>query len=196
MKITLTCHLTLDGVMQAPGGADEDLRDGFPYGGWSAPYGDQVMGEVMARGMAEGRANGSALLLGRRTYEILAKVWPGRTDNPFSEVLDNTQKFVASRTLKPPLPWKNSTLLQGDAVDAVAKMKAQGGPDLGVLGSGALAQALMRRDLIDEFLLTIHPLALGTGRKLFPEGGPHLKFALVEVTPTTTGVLIARYRPA
>jgi len=196
MNVTLICHLTLDGVMQAPGGVDEDLREGFPYGGWAAPYGDRVMSEVMAKGMAQSRAGGSALLFGRRTYEHFHKVWPGRTDNPFTEVLDNTQKFVASRTLKAPLPWKNSTLLAGDAADAVAKMKAEGGPDLGILGSGALAQALMRHGLIDAFLLTIHPLALGTGRRLLPQGGPHVRFELAEVTPTTTGVLIARYRLA
>jgi len=195
MKITHVCHLTLDGVMQAPGGVDEDLRDGFPYGGWSVPYGDKVMGEVMAKGMAEGRAKKGALLFGRRTFEHFAKVWPGRTDNPFSEVLDNSQKYVASRTLKAPPSWKNSTLLAGDAVEAVAKMKAEGGPDLTILGSGVLAQALMRRTLIDEFLLTIHPLTLGTGRRLFEPGGPHQRLKLESVTPSTAGVLIATYRP-
>jgi dihydrofolate reductase len=192
-KVVVTNHVTLDGVMQAPGGADEDPRGGFEHGGWAVPYGDSVMAGVMAEGMAQG----GSLLFGRRTYEQFYKVWPNRTDgNPFTEVLNNTQKYVASTTLKEPLPWINSTLLDGDAADAVASLKRQGGQDLGILGSGELIQSLMRRELIDEFLLTIHPLALGTGRHLFPDGGAFAALQLVDVKPTTTGVLIARYRPA
>src|SRR5690349_19362979 len=117
-KITVTNNVTLDGVMQAPGGVDEDCRDDFKYGGWAAPYNDSVKMRIMAEGMAK---RGS-LLFGRRTYEHFFKVWPGRTDNPFTEVLDNTQKYVVSRTLREPLPWKNSTLLAGDAEDTVAAL--------------------------------------------------------------------------
>lgn len=188
-KITVTNNVTLDGVMQAPGGVEEDLRDGFQHGGWAVPYNDAVKGRIMAQGMAQ---RGS-LLFGRRTYEHFFKVWPGRTDNPFTEVLDNTEKYVASRTLKEPLPWKNSTLLHGDAADAVAKLKQESGNDLVILGSGELIRSLMLRRLIDRFLLLIHPLVLGSGRRMFDDGGALAKFRLVDSVPTTTGVVIATY---
>lgn len=193
MKVVLICHLTLDGVMQAPGRADEDMRGGFEHGGWALPYGDAVMGEVMGRGMS----GGGALLLGRRTYEDFFAVWPGRTDNPFTDVLNATRKYVASTTLKAPLPWINSTLLNGDADDAVAELKAQGGQDLHILGSGVLAGSLMRRGLIDDFVLTIHPLVLGQGRRLFTDDGPFSALKLTDSkTTTTTGVVIAFYQRA
>jgi dihydrofolate reductase len=192
-RIVVVNHLTLDGVMQAPARADEDPRDGFQFGGWAVPYTDQVMMSVMAEGM---KGEGS-LLFGRLTYENLFHAWHGRTDNPFTEVLDNRQKYVASNTLREPLPWQNSTLLSGDAIDAVAELKARGSAgDLGILGSGELIRSLMSRNLIDEFLLTINPLVLGSGRRLFTDGGPPAKFQLVESQPTTTGALIARYRLA
>lgn len=187
--ITVTNNLTLDGVMQAPGGKEEDLRDDFPYGGWAAPYND----DVKARKMGEGMARRGALLFGRRTYEHFFKVWPGRTDNPFSPVLDNTMKYVASRTLREPLPWKNSTLLHGDATDAVAKLKHDGHDDLVILGSGELIRSLMTRDLIDRFVLIIHPLVLGQGRRMFADRGGLTKFTLSDCTPTTTGCIIATY---
>jgi dihydrofolate reductase len=190
-RIVVITHLTLDGVMQAPGRPDEDLRDGFEHGGWAVPYGDSVMAEVMAEGMAR---EGS-LLLGRRTYEDFAAFWPKQQDNPFTEALDR-QKYVASRTLQEPLPWQNSTLLEGDAADAVAALKEQLEHDLAVLGSGELVQSLMRRDLVDEYLLTIHPLVLGSGRRLFTDGGAFAALRLVDSKPTTTGVVIATYRPA
>jgi dihydrofolate reductase len=123
-------------------------------------------------------------------------VWPHRQDNPFTEVLNNVQKYVASRTLSEPLPWMNSTLLQGDAADAVADLKAQPGPDLAVLGSGELIQSLRRRNLIDEYVLLIHLLILGSGRRLFPDGSPPADLRLVDRVTTTTGVLIVTYQPA
>jgi dihydrofolate reductase len=190
-RIVVVNHVTLDGVMQAPGRPDEDARDGFQRGGWAVPYFDAVMGRAMGRGMAQG----GALLFGRRTYVDFFSVWPDRTDNPFTEVLNNAQKYVASRTLKEPLPWRNSTLLEGDAMDAVADMKSRGDADLVVLGSGELIQSLMRHNLIDEFVLTIHPLVLGAGRRLFPDGGAPTTLQLVETETTTTGVVIAKYRP-
>jgi dihydrofolate reductase len=194
MKITVVDHVTLDGVMQAPAAPDEDTRDGFAHGGWSQPYGDQVLGEFMGRRMAEGGGAGG-MLFGRWTYEDLYRAWHGRTDdNPFTEVLDNMTKYVASNTLTEPLPWDNSILLNGDAADAVAGMKSQSEQDLTVLGSATLVQSLMRRRLVDEFVLTIHPLVLGAGRRLFADDGPYASFELVEAIPTTTGVLIARYR--
>ena len=191
-KINVTNNLTLDGVMQAPGGKEEDPRDSFEYGGWAVPYNDGVKGRVMAQGMAKR----SSLLFGRRTYEHFFKVWPGRTDNPFSEVLDNTQKYVASRTLTEPLPWKNSTLLHGDAADAIATLKQQPGPDLVILGSGELVRSLLRRQLIDEMVLVIHPLVLGAGRRMFGDDGAFAKFGLVNSVPTTTGAIIATYQRA
>jgi dihydrofolate reductase len=189
-KIRVINHLSLDGVMQAPGRADEDRRDGFEHGGWAQPNIDEVMGKVMAEGMARG----GPLLLGRRTYEDFAGFWPKQTDNPYTAVLDNAQKYVASRTLEEPLPWKNSTLLHGDAVEAVARLKEEPGGDIGMLGSGELVQSLMRRDLVDEFELMIHPLVLGSGRRLFADDGQLTALQLVGTVTTTTGVVIATYR--
>jgi dihydrofolate reductase len=140
-KLTVFNSVTLDGVMQAPGRPDEDPRDGFAHGGWAAPYSDEVMGRVAAEGMA----GPGALLLGRRTYEDFHGFWPNQTDNPFTEVLDNTRKYVASTTLREPLGWRNSTLLEGDAAEAVARLMEQPGEDLTVLGSGELVQSLRRR---------------------------------------------------
>jgi len=134
------------------------------------------------------------LLLGRRTYENFAAFWPHQEDNPYTERLNASQKYVASTTLEEPLPWQNSTLLQGDAADAVAELKAQPGKDLTILGSGALIRSLMRRSLIDELLLTIHPLVLGSGRRLFADDGTYAALKLVDSKPTTTGVIIATYR--
>ena len=139
-------------------------------------------------------AQNGALLLGRRTYEDFASVWPNRTDNPFTEVLNKTQKYVASTTLTEPLPWQNSTLLKGDAADAVADLRQQPGPDLAVLGSGDLVQSLRRRDLIDGYVLLIHPLVLGSGRRLFPDGTTPVDLRLVDSVTTTTGVMIATYQ--
>jgi len=191
-RVSVTNHITLDGVMQSPAGPDEDRRGGFAHGGWALPGNDAVMGQVMAKGMArEG-----ALLLGRRTYEHFYSYWPNRTDNPYTEVLNKTQKYVASTTLTEPLPWQNSTLLDGDAADAVAALKEASGPDLMILGSGDLIHSLRRRDLIDEYLLMIHPLVLGSGRRLFPEGGVPSDLRLVDSVTTTTDVIIATYQRA
>jgi dihydrofolate reductase len=141
-KVVVFMNLTLDGVMQAPGRPDEDRRGGFEHGGWAMPYADHEMGKVAAESMA---ATG-ALVFGRRTYEDFYSVWPNRTDdNPFTTVLNNTPKYVASTTLEEPLRWVNSTLLRGDGAKAVAKLKEQPGKDLVILGSGELVRSLMRR---------------------------------------------------
>jgi dihydrofolate reductase len=190
-KIVATISLTLDGVMQAPGRPDEDRRGGFEYGGWAGPYKDSVMMEAMGKGMAQG----SDLLFGRRTYEDFFAVWPGRKDNPFTAVLDNSQKYVASRTLREPLPWQNSALLSGDAAETVARLKGQPGKDLTVLGSGDLLQTLARHGLVDAYVLLIHPLLLGRGRRLFGDDAPRAALRLVESVTTTTGVVIATYQP-
>src|SRR4051794_11907997 len=167
-KIVVNTNLTLDGVMQAPSGPEEDPRDDFGHGGWAAPYPDEVMASAMAGGVTDG----GSVLFGRRTYEQFASYWPHQPDEtPFAAVLNSRQKYVASTTLSEPLPWKNSTLLEGDAVDAVARLKEQPGKDVVVLGSGDLVQSLMRHDLVDKLVLLIHPLVLGKGRRLFPDGG-------------------------
>ncbi|MDX6321198.1 MAG: hypothetical protein QOF52_1056 [Propionibacteriaceae bacterium] len=190
-RVTVTNNVSLDGVMQAPGRPDEDVRGGFRRGGWALPYNDEVMMRTMAAGMAQT----GALLLGRRTYQDFAGFWPRQQDNPFTVMLDNVQKYVASTTLTEPLPWRNSTLLQGDAADAVAELKQQPGADLAILGSGELIQSLSRRDLIDEYVLLVHPLVLGSGRRLFPDGTPPTELRLVDSVRTTTGVMIMTYRP-
>ena len=191
-KIVVFMNLTLDGVMQAPGRPDEDRRGGFEHGGWALTYADAVMGKVAGESMA----GTGGILLGRRTYEDFYSVWPNRTDNPFTEVLNNTPKFVASRTLKEPLPWMNSTLLKGDAAEAVAGLKEQPGKDIVVLGSGDLLQSLMPCNLIDDYVLQIHPLILGSGRRLFADGDSRVALRLVDTTTTSTGVMIATYQPA
>ena len=188
-KVTVVNNVTLDGVMQAPGRPDEDTRDGFKYGGWAAEYNDEVKGKTMAQGMSRG----GDLLFGRRTYEDFFKVWPGRKDNPFTAVLDNMQKYVASTTLREPLPWKNSTLLKGDAADAVAELKSSDGGDLTILGSGVLVQSLMRRNLVDQLTLLIHPLTFGAGRRLFANDGSMARFRLDQHVVTTKSVIIATY---
>ena len=190
-KLTVFTSVTLDGVMQAPGRPDEDTRGGFRYGGWAQPYNDPVMGKVAAEGMA----GGGAILLGRRTYEDFAGFWPKQKDNPFTDALNKTQKYVASTTLKEPLNWANSTLLQGHVSKAVEEIKARPDGDMVVLGSGELVKTLMQHDLIDRYILLIHPLVLGSGRRLFADGIPLAKFKVVDTKTTTTGVVIATYRP-
>ena len=190
-RVIVFMSLTLDGVIQAPGRADEDVRGGFAHGGWAVPYADALMGQAAA----ESGATTGAILLGRRTYEDFYSVWPKRKDNPYTEVLNNTLKYVASTTLKEPLPWMNSKLLEGDAAQAVARLKQEPGKDMVVLGSGRLVETLMRNNLIDEYVLLIHPLVLGSGRRMFNEGSA-VPLRLVDSKTTTTGVVIATYQPA
>jgi len=188
-KVVVFTNVTLDGVMQAPGRPDEDRRGGFEHGGWATPYAAmQQAGGSMA--------DAGGLILGRRTYEDFHVVWHGRTDNPFTAVLDNMRKYVASRTLKEPLPWVNSTLLEGDAAEAVARLRKAPGKTLLIMGSGELVQSLMRKNAVDEYVLLIHPLVLGSGRRLFPDGGPLCPLELVHSQTTPSGVVIATYRPA
>ena len=189
-KLTVFNHVTLDGVMQSPAGPDEDTRDGFSRGGWAQAGNDQVMADFIGAGLG-GEPGG--LVLGRRTYLHFYGFWPHQPDNPFTESLTKQQKYVASRTLAEPLPWENSTLLPGDAAAAVAELKQTPGPDLLILGSGELIGSLRPRALVDEYVLLIHPLILGAGRRLFPEGAP-ADLRLAESVTTTTGVIIARYQ--
>ena len=190
-QITVFNSISLDGVMQAPGRPDEDRRGGFQHGGWAVGYADPVMASFAGEGMVRD----GGLLFGRRTYEDFYSVWPNRTDNPFTDILNRRQKYVASRTLAEPLPWQNSTLLKGDAVEAVATLKQESDQELLILGSGELIRSLMSRQLIDRFILLIHPLVLGSGRRLFADVGYLQALKLVESKPTSTGVLIATYQP-
>ncbi len=189
-RIVALENVSLDGVMQAPGRKDEDTRGGFAHGGWAMAYQDPILFGLMAEGMSE---TGS-LLFGRRTYEDFFRVWAGRRDNPFSEVLDNSTKYVATRTLPDPLPWQNSTRLEGDAADAVARLKPRADQDILIMGSGELVGSLLRRGLVDEFVLLIFPLVLGTGRRLFPDDAPRLPLRLVKSATTPTGVTVATYQ--
>lgn len=187
-KLTVINNITLDGVMQSPGRPDEDRRGGFPHGGWGIRYQDAVIAKRMGEHMD---ASKGSLLFGRRTYEDFYSVWAKRSDNPFSPVLNRVRKYVASTTLKEPLIWENSTLLEGDVAEAVAAIKER--EDLGILGSGELIRTLAMRNLIDEYLLLIFPIVLGTGRRLFPEG-PTFRLRLIESLSSTSGVIIARYQ--
>jgi dihydrofolate reductase len=192
-RVVVTNNLTLDGVMQSPSHPDEDRRGGFEHGGWAPPYADDVMAAFMAKGIEKG----GAMLFGRRTYEQFASFWPHQPeDNPYAAVLNDRRKYVASTTLREPLPWANSTLLEGDAMEAVASLKEQPGGDMVVLGSGDLVQSLMRHGLVDEYVLSFHPLIAGSGRRLFPDGSPFRALRLVDSVITTTGVVIATYQPA
>lgn len=185
-------HVTLDGVYQAPARADEDPREGFEYGGWAVAGNVPEMREVIGARMG----SSWSLLVGRLTYEDLAGFWPRQPANPITESLDRARKFVVSNTLVEPLPWEGSTLLHGDGADAVARLKQELQQTLVIFGSGVLVRSLMRRDLVDELVLQIHPLVLGKGRRLFDEGGPPATLKLVQSVITRTGVIIATYQGA
>ena len=192
-KVVVFMNLTLDGVMQAPGRPDEDRRGGFEHGGWAMPYSDEVMGKYMGARMS---GSDGKLLLGRWTYEKFEDAWQQQPeDNPIRQRLEASTKYVVSRSARE-LGWQNSVLLEGDAVETVADLKAREDGSLVILGSGELVRALLPHGLIDAFLLTIHPLVLGSGRRLFADDGALARFKLVESKPTTTGVLIARYEAA
>jgi dihydrofolate reductase len=187
--ITALENVTLDGVMQSPGRPEEDERGGFTHGGWGAAIARDP--EIHAR-MGEGMGKPGSLLLGRRTYEDFYGFWPHQKDNPFTPVLNARRKYVASRTLREPLPWENSTLLPGDATDAVAAMKKEDGDDLLILGSGELVRSLARRDLVDRYTLLIFPIVLGGGQRLFDDGvGARLR--LTESLTGSSGVILATY---
>jgi dihydrofolate reductase len=187
-KVIVFELLTLDGVMQAPGRPDEDQRGGFEHGGWAVPY--------AAMEAADNNTANTSLLLGRRTYEDFYAVWPKRTGSSNTEVLNTTQKYVVSTTLSEPLPWSNSKLLKGDAIEAVARLKQELDKDLVVLGSRKLVQSLMQHHLIDEYVLLIHPLILGSGSRLFPEEQALAALRLIGVKTTPTGVVVATYQSA
>ncbi|MDX6287096.1 MAG: hypothetical protein QOG53_2581 [Frankiales bacterium] len=193
MRLALHTFLTLDGVLQAPGGPDEDPEGGFKHGGWSYPYGDEDFGSAVDGWFQ----NADAFLLGRKTYDIFSGYWPKVTDadNTVATKLNELPKYVASTTLKS-AEWNNTTVLGADVAAEVAKLKDQPGNELQVHGSGDLAQTLIAHDLIDEYRLFFFPVVLGSGKKLFNDREKGAALRLVSSTTTSTGVIIATYEPA
>jgi len=184
--------VTLDGVMQAPGGPEEDPSDGFSHGGWVAGYWDDFLGNVMAEQM-KGPFD---LLLGRKTYELFAAYWPhAGAEAPGAKELNSARKFVVSSTLRN-LDWANSVLISGDVVQEIRRIKEQGGPEIQVHGSGKLIQTLLKNDLIDELRLKIFPITLGAGKRLFAEGTTSSGFKLIDSKTSTKGVIVATYARA
>ena len=191
-KLVVIEFLSLDGVMQSLGSPDEDTSGGFKHGGWSAPYFDEVLGTSAG----EGLKSTDAYLFGRRTYEKMAAYWPfAPADDPMAAHLNATPKYVATNTLTD-LSWQHSSVIDGDAVDGVRKLKEEPGGNIAVLGSGELVQDLIENDLVDEFRLFVHPLVIGSGKTLFRQADEMRPLRLIDAKPTTTGVLILGYEPA
>ena len=192
-KLVVGTFLTLDGVMQAPGGPGEDPDGGFEHGGWTVPYFNDEMGQLMT-GWIE---HATALLLGRKTYEIFAAYWPRVTDyqDPIASKLNSVPKYVASRTLDT-VDWNNSTLIKGDAAEAVARLKGESGGEIQVPGSGELIQTLMNHDLVDEYRLWVFPVLIGEGKRLFAEGTIPGGLRLVDTRTSSTGVAAHTYERA
>ena len=190
-KLIVSTFLTLDGVMQAPGGPEEDDSGGFAHGGWSVSYWDDRMGEVMGAAMSVP----FDLVLGRRTYDIFAAYWPHASEEQGAKPLNDATKHVASRS-RPTLEWRNSVLIEGDAAEGVAALKQQDGPELQVHGSGDLVQTLLRHGLIDEYRLWVFPLVIGSGKRLFADGTVPAALRLVDSQVSTTGVVMGTYEPA
>ena len=189
-RVIVMNGVTLDGVMQSPARPDEDTRDGFEHGGWAVPYADDASVAKMGQRMGEDRA----WLFGRRTYEDLLATWNAR-GGPFKEAFNSAQKYVASSDPAAKLEWPNSTLLHGDVPAAVADLKQSTSANLVIMGSGVLIGSLMAADLIDEYLLMITPIVLGTGRKLFAPG-VQASLRLIESSTTRTGLVMATYERA
>jgi dihydrofolate reductase len=190
-KLIVSTFLTLDGVMQAPGGPEEDDSGGFAHGGWSVNYWDEQMGQVMGEAMSMP----FDLLLGRRTYDIFAAYWPHATDQPGAKPLNDATKYVVSRS-RPALEWSESVLIEGDAAEGIAALKKEDGPELQVHGSGNLIQTLLRHNLVDQYNLWVFPLVIGSGKRLFSDGTVPSALKLVDSKVSSTGVVIGTYEPA
>lgn len=190
-KLIVSTFLTLDGVMQAPGGPGEDDSGGFAHGGWSVSYWDDQMGQVMGEAMSAP----FDLLLGRRTYDIFAAYWPHASEEEGAKPLNDATKYVASRS-HPTLSWHESVLIEGDAAEGVAALKEEDGPELQVHGSGNLVQTLIRDNLVDEYRLWTFPVLIGSGKRLFADGTVPSALRLVSSVVSSTGVVIGTYQPA
>ncbi len=191
-KVIVSEFLTLDGVMQAPGLPDEDRSGGFEHGGWQMPLMDEDAGRVITKGLA----TTGGLLLGRVTYEIFAGYWPNApADDPIAQTINRLPKYVVSTTLREPLPWNNSHLINGELANQVARLKAEPGQDLRVIGSGQLVQTLLAHDLVDRYELLLYRVVLGSGKRLFRDGSPRTSLRLVDSQTSKTGVLMVTYEP-
>jgi dihydrofolate reductase len=190
-RLMVTAFMTLDGVVQAPGGPEEDDSGGFPFGGWSFHFWDEQMGQVMAQVMGKP----FDLVLGRRTYDIFAAYWPNAPEEAGAKPLNDATKYVASRGT-PSLTWDRSVQIEGDVAEGVARLKGEDGPELQVHGSGNLIQTLMANGLIDEYRLWTFPVVLGAGKRLFADGTIPSALRLTDSTVSTTGVVIGTYEPA
>jgi dihydrofolate reductase len=190
-KLIVSTFLTLDGVMQAPGGPGEDDSGGFAHGGWSVNYWDEQMGQVMD----EATSKPFAMVLGRKTYDIMAAYWPHAPEEAGAKTFNDATKYVASRR-HPRLVWSNSVLIEGDAAERIAALKQEDGPELQVHGSGNLIQTLLRHNLVDQYRLWVFPVVVGSGKRLFAEGTIPSGLKLVDSKVSTTGVVIGTYEPA
>ena len=193
-KVIVEEFMSLDGVVQAPGGEDEDMTGGFEHGGWHMRY----MDEPAQKRALEGIVEAGGFILGRRTYEIFAAYWPNapKEEHVIAEPLNTKPKYVASRTLSDPLEWQNSTVLQGDVAQAVAALKREDGADLHIIGSTELVQTLLEHRLVDELRLMIDPVMLGGGKRIFRDDGSLRPLRLVDSEVTPTGAILATYAPA
>jgi dihydrofolate reductase len=190
-KLVVQTFVTLDGVMQAPGGPGEDDEGGFTHGGWSVNYWDDQMGQAMA----EQTTKPFAMVLGRRTYEIMAAYWPTAPEEAGGKVFNDATKYVVSRN-RPALTWQNSVLVDGDAAEGLAALKREDGPELQVHGSANLIQSLLRNNLVDQYRLWIFPVVVGSGKRLFSEGTVPSGLKLVDSKVSSTGVVMGTYEPA
>ncbi|MDP8957942.1 MAG: dihydrofolate reductase family protein [Actinomycetota bacterium] len=190
-KLIVSTFLTIDGVMQAPGGPGEDDSGGFEHGGWSVNYWDEQMGQVMD----EALSTPFGMVLGRKTYDIMAAHWPHASEEAGAKTFNDATKYVASRS-RPALEWSNSVLIEGDAAEGIAALKKEDGPELQVHGSGNLIQTLLRHNLVDQYRLWVFPLVIGSGKRLFADGTIPSALKLVDSKVSTTGVVIGTYEPA
>ncbi|HET6873817.1 MAG TPA: dihydrofolate reductase family protein [Acidimicrobiales bacterium] len=195
MRIIISEFMSLDGVVQAPGGAEEDTDGGFRHGGWSMPFFDP---DSMGPALNEVAARTDALLYGRRTWQVMAAAWPNRAGDPFADWINAVEKHVVSDTLaEKDLTWPNTSIIRStDLLDAVAGLRSRDGHDVNIMGSAQLVKALLEADLIDEMNLMIEPVILGGGKGIFPSDRVARRFTLLSVTPTSTGVQICRYQRA
>lgn len=194
MPIILSDFMSLDGVVQAPGGADEDTDGGFRNGGWSMPFFDP---ESMGGAIGEVMEQTEALLFGRRTWRVMADAWPGRAGDPFADRMNEIPKYVASRTLTASdVTWNTTLLPADDAIGAIRRLRQSDGRGIQVMGSASLAEQLVRNDLVDEYRLMVEPVLLGGGKRIFPDDGVARPLELVSTSTSGTGVLICTYRPA